>query len=738
MAGAKKSEARNFKKLMQQAGRWLLFSCAKLGLAVILGLVIYLIYLDNKVTRKFEGNKWQIPAQIFAKPQALYKGLELSMADLATLLDQLNYRQVDKLTGVGQYLVTHHHISIYRRSFESANDYYAKQQLIVEFAGNKIHRIVDRANNQLVTKTSLEPLLIERLLSPHQQDREFLPLESFPELFKDTLLLIEDRDFYHHKGVSLIGIARALWHNIKAGRTVQGGSTLTQQLAKNFYLNSERKLWRKINEAFIALILDYRYSKDQILEAYVNEVFLGQFHNRAIHGFGLASYYYFSKPIDELEAHEFAVLTAIIKGPSYYNPHRKQARLIERRDLVLRLMFEHHLLTKTEYQYAVNLPLGVSDKKQFLPLRFPAFIQQVKRELRKTIRNGQIVSDGIKVYTHLDPKIQLASEAVITQQLPLIEKQYGYEKIEAASVSVDIATGGIVAMVGGRKVNYSGLNRAVDMQRNIGSLIKPAIYLQALSLPQQYSLASRLQDKPITLLNRHGKQWSPKNFNQQHKGEMLLIDALAQSQNVPTVNLGMSLGFPLVTEGLKKLGVQTKIPQYPSLFLGALELSPLEVSQMYTTIADRGIYKPLTSIMAVIGAQGEVIYRHQHQAKAKFDFASVYLTQQAMIEVTRTGTAKTLKNQFPGVNLAGKTGTTDKNRDSWYSGFDNNTLTTLWLGKDDYSPVGLTATQGALRLYKGMYQQLPLQSIVDVMPSEVKLERCDGRKLAVIAKHGCK
>jgi penicillin-binding protein 1B len=708
-----------FKAKAKQGGIWFAWTCSKLMLAFMLGLVIYVIYLDAKVTRKFEGKKWQIPAQIYAKPLSLFIAKPITKAQLIEELEALNYRNTNRLDGAGEYKVEQNRLSLVRRAFNFPGRSEGERWLTIVFERGEIVQIRDNQSLQAVVRVSLEPLLIERLLSPHHEDREFLPLEAFPELFKDTLLLVEDRDFYHHIGVSLTATARALWQNIKAGRTVQGGSTLTQQLAKNFYLNHKRNLVRKINEAFIALILDFRYSKDQILEAYVNEVFLGQFNNRSIHGFGLASQYYFSKPINELQPSEFAVLMAIIKGPSYYSPHRQAKRTLERRDLVLRLMFEHHLLDKNEYQTAIVKPLGVSDKKQFLPLRYPAYIGQVRRELKRTIKDSDILSDGIRVFTYLEPRLQRASEKVITEQLPLIESEHKIANIEAVSVSVNVKEAAISAMVGSRNVNFSGLNRAVDMRRNIGSLIKPAVFLTALADPDQYSLATLLKDEPITLLNQHGKKWSPENFSKSNQGQVSLLHSLSESKNIPTVNLGMALGVDKVTQSLKALGITSAIPKYPSLFLGALELSPLEVSQMYATIADKGVYQKLSTLAVVTTNDGGIIWQRAPTAKVNFSSGAVYLTNVALKEVTNTGTAKRLKWTFPKKVFAGKTGTTDELRDSWFSGFDNKTLTTFWVGKDDYSPVGLTGNQGALRLFGELYKIMPAFSLPDLPPSSI-------------------
>lgn len=715
---------------------WCVKTAAKLTLALVLGLSIYLIYLDAKVTRKFEGQKWQIPAQIYAEPLMLDKDLVITQAQLVEELKTLNYRKVNKPGGPGEFSVSKNRLSVVRRAFDFPGDAQSEQWFTVEFSGARIVKISDSLNGKAMTKISLEPLLIERLLSPHHEDREFLPIEAFPEQLKDTLLLVEDRGFYHHYGVSASAIIRALWTNIKAGRTVQGGSTLTQQLAKNFYLNHKRNLIRKINEALIALLLDARYSKDQILEAYVNEVFLGQFHNRSVHGFGLASRYYFSKPVDELQPHEFAVLMAIIKGPSYYNPHSHPQRTVQRRDLVLRLMVEHHILSPAEYREAIVKPLGVSEKNQFMQLRYPAFIDLVKRELKQTISNSDMLTDGIKVYTSLNPRLQRATEQVIKKQLPLLEQAHQLKQAEAVSVSVDVAQAAVTAMVGSRNVHFAGFNRALDMRRNIGSLIKPAVYLTALAKPEHYTLATQLKDEPITLLNQGGAKWQPQNFSKSYQGQMSLLQALSRSKNVPTVNLGMSLGLASVTKSLKRLGIRRPVPQYPSLFLGAMELSPLEVSQMYATIAARGVYRKLSAVKSVTTTDGELIWQRPPRARLNFEYPAVYLTTKGLKEVVNSGTARYLKGQFPDTVFAGKTGTTDALRDSWFAGFDAKTLTTFWVGKDDYSPVGLTGSQGALRLFGQLHQVIPSYSLSDVIPPRIS-EQYFSPKTGVMFSQAC-
>lgn len=333
---AKNTNTRSF-------GRKLFSIFWKLSLAGVVAMALYLIYLDAKITRQFEGNKWQLPAQVYARAMSFYPGQFLSSQEVLWELDRLNYSSVNKLSRTGQYIKSGDSIKIFRREFEFFDGLESAQVIELRFAGKKLATIKDKFGRRL-NSARLEPVQIARIGNDSKQDREFVPLDKFPSMLKDTLLVVEDQKFYEHHGVSVLSIMRALYSNIKAGRTVQGGSTLTQQLAKNIYLTRDRTLIRKFNEALIALILDYRYSKDQILEAYLNEVYLGQSYNQGVHGMGLASEFYFSKPVDELEYDQIALLVAMVKGPSYYNPRRYSERTMERRDLVLRLMVDNKLL----------------------------------------------------------------------------------------------------------------------------------------------------------------------------------------------------------------------------------------------------------------------------------------------------------------------------------------------------------------------------------------------------------
>ena len=462
----------------------------KLSLAVFIAMAMYFIYLDSKTTRVFEGNKWQLPAQVYARAMQFYPGQFLSRQEVEFELERLNYSSVNRLSRTGQYVKTADSIKIYRREFEFYDGLEESKIVELRFAGQKVASVKDKFGRRL-NNARLEPVQIARIGNDSKQDREFVPLDKFPAMLKDTLLVVEDRNFYEHHGVSVFSILRALYTNIRAGRTVQGGSTLTQQLAKNIYLTRERSLLRKINEAFIALILDYRYSKDQILEAYLNEVYLGQSYNQGVHGMGLASEFYFSKPVDELEYDQIALLVAMVKGPSYYNPRRYKERTMERRDLVLRLMVENKLISTKEYRASLKRSIDIAPMKESLQKSYPGYLELVNRELNKLLPDQQILDAGVRVFTYFDLQKQTAMENSVEKSLPYLEKRPKTDKLEVAMISVNSDKGGVSALVAGRDVRYSGFNRVLDTKRNIGSLVKPAVYLTALQSPN-YNLAHYL------------------------------------------------------------------------------------------------------------------------------------------------------------------------------------------------------------------------------------------------------
>ena len=690
----------------------------KTSLAGIVAMALYLIYLDARITRQFEGNKWQLPAQVYARSMSFSPGQFLSRQEVIWELDRLNYSVVNRVSRTGQYEVAKNSIKIYRRDFEFYDGLEDAHIIELRFAGQKVATIKDKFGRRL-NSARLEPVQIARIGNDSKQDREFVPLDKFPPMLRDTLLVVEDQDFYDHHGVSVWSIMRALYSNIKAGRTVQGGSTLTQQLAKNIYLTRERTLTRKINEALIALILDYRYSKDQILEAYLNEVYLGQSYNQGVHGMGLAADFYFSKPVDELEYDQIAMLVAMVKGPSYYNPRRYPERTMERRDLVLRLMAENQLINTREYRASLKRPIAIAKMKDSLQKSYPGYLELVNRELKKLLPDQKVLDAGVRVFTYFDLQKQTAMEDSIVKSLPYLERRAATAELEAAMISVNVEQGGVSALVAGRDPRYFGFNRVLDTKRNIGSLVKPAVYLTALESPE-FNLATQVDDSPVQVTNEQGKIWQPENFDHQFRGMMPLYKAFSNSINIPAVNTGLDIGVGKVINTLQRLGAEQSIPAYPSILLGALEMSSYDVAQLYTTLAADGEYRELTAISALTDSVGKVLYKHQVQSQSRFDDAAMYMTKYAMKRVTKDGTAKRLNAHFPSIQLAGKTGTSNDLRDSWFAGFDQNTVTVAWLGRDDNKSTGLTGSVGALEAYIRYLKPLNPQAIADTRPASIR------------------
>ncbi|MCS0416859.1 penicillin-binding protein 1B [Vibrio diabolicus] len=695
------------KKLANEKRSWLkvLWSFSwKAGVALAAVLLFVGIYLDSVVKERFEGQLFELPTVVYARILNLNPGENITIQELRNELDVLNYRKVSQPRYPGEYSSSSTRIELIRRPFEFADGPEPDRHVMLHFSDSGLQRIQSLESRGDLGYLRLEPKMLGMLEKDQDEQRLFLRRDQFPEILVDALLATEDRDFYQHDGVSPLAIARAMVANIKAGRTVQGGSTLTQQLAKNLFLTRDKTLWRKVREAYIALILDYRYSKDRILEAYLNEVYLGQSGGEAIHGFGLASRYYFGQPIQELRIDQLAMLVGMVKGPSYYNPIRYPERTKERRDLVLRLLMQQNMLTSEQYEQAVSRSLDTQSKPR-IASRQPAYFQQLSIELKEKVGERFKAETGLRVFTSLDPVSQSKMEQAIAKKIPELAKRGGKE-LEAAAVAVDRHSGEIRAMVGGKRVGYEGFNRALNASRPIGSLVKPAIYLTALEQPEKYNLGTTLHDTPLSLKSSKGNVWTPRNYDRKYRGDVPLYIALAKSLNVPTVRLGMALGIPEVSDTLERLGVnKDEIRPVPSMFLGSFSLTPFEVAQMYQTLTNSGKRAKLTALRSVMDMEGNVLYQSLPRSSRAVDEQAAWLTTYAMKQGVAQGTGRFLQSQFGWAALAGKTGTSNDNRDSWFVGVDGREVTTIWLGRDDNKPVHLTGSSGALRVYAEYLKQ---------------------------------
>ncbi|WP_199455669.1 penicillin-binding protein 1B [Vibrio owensii] len=720
-SGAKRPRKSPSKKPSNGKRSWLktIWSFSwKAGVALAAVLLFVGIYLDSVVKDRFDGQLFDLPTVVYARILNLSPGENITIKEMRNELDVLNYRKVSQPRYPGEYSSSSTRIELIRRPFEFADGPEPDRHVMLHFSSSGLQRIQSLESKGDLGYLRIEPKMLGMLEKDQNEQRLFLRRDQFPEVLVDALLATEDRDFYQHDGVSPLAIGRALVANIKAGRTVQGGSTLTQQLAKNLFLTRDKTLWRKVREAYIALILDYRYSKDRILEAYLNEVYLGQSGGDAIHGFALASRYYFGQPIQELRIDQLAMLVGMVKGPSYYNPIRYPERTKTRRDLVLRLLMQQDMLTAQQYEQAVNRPLDTQSKPR-IASRQPAYFQQLNIELKEKVGDNFKAETGLRLFTSLDPVSQSKLEQAIAKKVPELAKRAGKE-LEAAAVAVDRHSGEIRAMVGGKRVGYEGFNRALNASRPIGSLVKPAIYLTALEQPEKYNLATTLHDTPLSLKGSKGSVWSPRNFDRKFRGDVPLYLALAKSLNVPTVRLGMELGIPEVSATLERLGVdKNEIRPVPSMFLGSFSLTPFEVAQMYQTVTNSGKRAKLSALRSVIDMDGNVLYQSLPRSSQAVDQQAAWLTTYAMKQGVAQGTGRFLQSQFAWAALAGKTGTSNDSRDSWFVGVDGREVTTVWLGRDDNKSTKLTGSSGALRVYAEYLKQRIPERLELPWPKEV-------------------
>lgn len=702
--------------------RVLLLIALGMGLAGIL----YGVHLDRVVRAKFEGQRWALPARVYARPLELYAGRPLTAEQVQGELGRLQYRSRAEPTTPGSYHRDGDRFLVHTRAFRFWDGEEPERILSLEIADGRLGALRDGAGQGDPALVRLDPALIANIYPAHNEDRVLVRRKDLPDLLVKTLLAVEDRSFFSHGGVDPRGILRAFYSNLRAGGVVEGASTLTQQLVKNFYLSADRTLQRKLNEAYMALLLERRYNKDEILEAYANEIYLGQDGSRGIHGFALASGFYFNRDLSELGIPETALLVGLVQAPARFDPRRSPDAALKRRNLVLDVMVRDGVISTAQAEKAKETPLGLREGGGRPAGDYPGFVQLVRRQLQRDYRDEDLRSEGLRVFTTLDPLVQTTLESALPRKLAELEKSRKMrpDTLETAVVVTSVAEGEVLALAGSRQSGYAGFNRALDSVRSIGSLVKPAVYLAALSQPDRYTLTTSIADQPFSI--RVGnKIWAPKNYDHSVRGSVPLYQALASSLNLATVNLGMSLGVKEVAETLYRLGAQRRITAVPAIMLGSVSLSPLEVAQMYQTIAAGGYRAPLRAIREVMDQDGRPLNRYPLAVEATVDPRAAYLTTWAMQRVIREGTAKWLGARLPkGLTMAGKTGTTDDMRDSWFAGFSGDKVAVVWVGRDDYKPMGLAGGTGALRVWGELMLAIPNEPLVDEPPEGVVLGAC--------------
>ncbi len=733
-AGTARRSKKHKKAVRKNPGllrRLLRLSMLLLGLGIGLGLP-WVIWLDVQVRNEFDGRKWDLPSRVYARPLSLYEGKTISTQTLLAELKAAGYRRSSSPGIAGSFSVAGGRFDIHRRAFRFEDGTGPAIRFQLRLVDNTVKSLRSNANLAAQGLIRLDPAEIASIYPLHDEDRTLVVLQEVPNLLVAGLQAVEDRQFKYHHGVVLRSIGRAMLANVRAGRAVQGGSTLTQQLVKNYFLTSERTLIRKINEAIMAVLLEWHYDKAQILEAYINEIFLGQQGKYSIHGFGRASEFYFDRPLEDLDVQQIALLVGMVRGASFYNPRRNPKRALRRRNQVLDIFGSTGLLSDREVETAKSRPLGVTARPRSGNSRYPAFVELVRRQLKRDYRASDLSSAGLRIFTTLAPSEQEYAQQAVSAGLDDLRRRGLPADLQGALVLADVASGEIRALVGDRVAGRNYFNRALDARRQVGSVIKPLIYLLALEHVDDYNLITPVEDEPVTLRQADGSVWSPVNYDRKSHGEMPLLEALVHSYNQATVRVGLRIGVANLIRKIRQLGVNAAVPAVPATLLGAVELTPIEVTQMYQPLAAGGYSVPLRSVTAVQTAQGELLNRYPLRLMPLAHREAVAVLNFAMTRVVERGTARKLHGLLGNDTLiAGKTGTTNERRDSWFVGYTRDRVAVVWVGRDDNKPAGVTGSNAAMRLWAALFRQLPIAAVDLRMPDGVSFVWVDMQQNAL-------
>ncbi len=718
---------------------WSITRILQLLIITISFTAAYIIWLDYRIHTEFEGRKWTIPARVYGRPQDIYIGQNDANGVLDRVLRVNNYRNGPELSEPGQFRKSGAGYQIFLREFDYWDGHVAAERFEISIVSGTITAIRSIDSGMDAPVFRMEPELIGKIYPDHNEDRTLLTLDDVPVFLINALIAVEDRYFYSHFGLDFRGIARAFWINLIHAELSQGGSTLTQQLVKNFFLTQERTLSRKLNEVIMAVLLERRYSKDEILQAYLNEVYLGQNGTQGIHGFSGAAEFYFNEPLSELREDQLAMLAGLVRGASVYNPRRYPDRALSRRNLVVKRMVEEGYLDENVAAALRNQSLDVSTEPGGGGSKYPAFLDLAKRQLLVDYRADDLKNEGLRIFTTLDPSIQEKLDQAINKRVDSLESQRAIKPgtLESATVIVRPVKGEVVAISGSRNPLMSGFNHALDAKRPIGSLIKPFVYLTALSEPGRYNLLTLVDDETIHLKQVDGSLWQPDNYDKIAHGSVSLLEAMTHSYNLATIRTGMRVGMDKIIHTLRQAGATVTLNPYPSLLLGAVELSPLEVTQMYQTLANGGYRVTLNAILEVLDSEGKPLQRHQLDMVPALQPEYVFLVNYLMTRVMDLGTARQLtSNARLNTALAVKTGTTNESRDSWFAGFGDDLLTVTWLGRDDNRPTPFTGASGAMQIWADIMSATPFKPLNLFAPDPVSWTqdihlRMEGRCMSI-------
>ncbi|TWI14100.1 penicillin-binding protein 1B [Lysobacter ruishenii] len=683
---------------------WIL---AAIGLG--LGFLIpYSLYLNHEVGQRFGQLRWQIPTRVYARPLELAPGLAMDAGTLKTELDAAAYRQGDGVRE-GSYSREGGRWRISSRGFNDVDGSVPKRRVEVVLSGGRVASVRDAASRKALRGARLDPARIATLYGQKQEERRLVRIDEVPELLVTGLQAVEDRDFNHHIGIDFTGMLRAAFKTATGSR--QGASTLTQQLARSGLLGigKEQTLQRKGKEILYALLIEARYDKRTILEAYLNQVYLGQRGNQAIHGVAAGAEFWFGRDLRDLTTEQIALLVGIVRGPSWYDPRRNPERALERRNFALGEFHETGLIDDAEYQRALKAPLGVTDSPRAIAAnRFPAYVDLVRRQLARDYPEDELAGAGLSVMTGMSPAAQANAEGSVARTLKSLSHRTRPE-LQAGVVVTDVHNGEVVAVVGAREFTEHGFNRAVEAQRPVGSLLKPFVYLLALAQPERFSLASWVDDSPVTVNLGKGKNWNPGNSDGRSHGTVRLIDALAQSYNQATVRVGMQVAPERIADLIRTLAGIEAAPN-PALILGSVDQSPYAMAQLYQFLASGGEIQPLHAVRGVLDANGKALKRYDKEPAPaqEGDAIAARLITIALQQAVSSGTGRQLMSDGLGrLSPAGKTGTSNDGRDSWFAGWTGDHLAVIWVGNDQNKTTGLYGATGAMRVWSALFARLP-------------------------------
>ena len=683
-------------------------AAAGLGLGF---LIPYTLYLNHQVGERFGQLRWQIPTRVYARPLALRPGVAMDAQTLKTELDAAAYRDDGAGVRPGTYVRNGGRWLIASRGFFDVDGTVSARRIEVVLSGGRVASLRDPARRQPLKSARLDPARIATLYGQQQEERRLVRIEEVPELLVTGLQAVEDRDFAHHHGIDVGGMLRAAFVNVKSGDTKQGASTLTQQLARSGLLGigREQTYSRKFNEILYALLIEARYDKRTILETYLNQVYLGQRGSQEIRGVAAGAEFWFGRDLRDLSTEQVALLVGIIRGPSYYDPRRNPERATERRNFALAKMHETGLINAAELARAQKAPLGVTSAPGSLAAnRFPAYVDLVRRQLARDYPADALQGAGLSVMTGMSPAAQAYAEGAVTRTLKSLDTKKR-PPLQAGVIVTDVHDGEVRAVVGSRRFDEHGFNRAVEAARPVGSLLKPFVYLLALAQPGRWSLASYVDDSPVTITLDNGKRWSPGNSEGRSHGNVHLIDALAHSWNIATVRVGMQVGPQRLADLIRTLAGIQATPN-PSLILGAVDQSPYAMAQLYQFLASDGEIQPLHAVRGVLDPEGRTVNRYDKAPAPaqEGDAIAARLVTVALQQAIVGGTGRQLVADGLGrLNPAGKTGTSNDGRDSWFAGWTGDHLAVVWVGNDKNEMTGLYGATGAMRVWSGIFSRMP-------------------------------